>query len=97
MGSSTTPKWESATADEWTTTDQGYPLRSLQDVALVDVAPVLDPAYPDATAGARAMAGALESLAEHVQAPVDEVRSPIRRFARCQQVRIPTRTHEGVR
>lgn len=61
--------------DEWTTSDQGYPMRSLRNVQLVDVAPVVDPAYPDATAGARALSGALVSLAEHVDAPVDEVRS----------------------
>jgi len=44
-------------------------------VQLVDVAPVLDPAYPDATAGARALNGAVQSLADWVQADVEEVRS----------------------
>lgn len=61
--------------DEWTTSDQGYPMRTLHDVQLFDVAPVVDPAYPDATAGARALSGALASLAAHVDAPMDEVRS----------------------
>jgi HK97 family phage prohead protease len=54
--------------DEWGTTDQGFPLRRLVQVQLVDVAPVNTPAYPDATAG-------LRSLAEHVGASLDEVRS----------------------
>ena len=54
--------------DEWSTTDQNYPLRTLHEVQLVDVAPVLDPAYPDATAGLRSLASAME-------APFDEVRS----------------------
>lgn len=54
--------------DDWSTTDQGFPLRRLVQVQLVDVAPVNTPAYPDATAG-------LRSLAEHVGASLDEVRS----------------------
>lgn len=54
--------------DDWSTTDQGFPLRRLVQVQLMDVAPVNTPAYPDATAG-------LRSLAEHVGASLDEVRS----------------------
>jgi HK97 family phage prohead protease len=54
--------------DEWTTTDQGYPLRSLLSVQLVDVAPVNSPAYVDTSAG-------LRSLADHKGVPLDEVRS----------------------
>lgn len=61
--------------DDWSTTDQGYPQRTLLAVQLVDVAPVLDPAYPDATAQARALAAAFESLADHLDVPEDEVRS----------------------
>ena len=58
-----------AGGDEWTTTrDTNYPLRTLHEVQLVDVAPVLDPAYPDATAG-------LRSLARAMDAPLEEVRS----------------------
>jgi HK97 family phage prohead protease len=64
-----------ADGDSWATSDQGYPLRSLHGVQLVDVAPVVDPAYPDATAAARAMSAAYVSLAEHVHADIDEVRS----------------------
>lgn len=61
--------------DHWTTSDQGYPLRELNEVQLFDVAPVVDPAYPDATAQSRALAGALASLADQVQVAVEEVRS----------------------
>lgn len=56
-----------AGGDSWeATTDQGYPMRSLHDVQLVDVAPVLRPAYPDASAG-------LRSLALQVGAPLEDV------------------------
>lgn len=54
--------------DEWSTTDQGFPLRTLVTGVLVDVAPVNKPAYPDSTAG-------LRSLAEFVHADFEEVRS----------------------
>lgn len=53
--------------DEWTTTDQGFPMRKLVSGQLVDVAPVNIPAYPDTTAG-------LRSLAVHMHADLDEVR-----------------------
>jgi uncharacterized protein len=52
--------------DDWATTDGAYPMRSLVLGALVDVAPVNSPAYPDATAG-------LRSLALHVGAPIEDV------------------------
>ena len=52
--------------DEWSVTDQNYPMRSLREVILVDTAPVVDPAYPDATAG-------LRSLAAHMGAPIEDV------------------------
>jgi HK97 family phage prohead protease len=53
--------------DHWDTSDQGYPMRTLLKVQLVDVAPVDDPAYPDATAG-------LRSLADRFDADFEEVR-----------------------
>jgi len=61
--------------DEWGVSDFNYPMRTLLSVQLVDVAPVLDPAYPDATAGARAINGAVESLAQWIQGDPEEVRS----------------------
>lgn len=60
--------------DEWGLSEHNYPMRTLHSVELIDVAPVLDPAYPDATAGARAMDGAIRSLSMWVQAEPDEVR-----------------------
>lgn len=41
--------------DEWSLTEQGFPLRILRAVQLVDVAPVDDPAYRDTTVAARAL------------------------------------------
>lgn len=61
--------------DEWGLSEFNYPMRTLLDVQLVDVAPVLDPAYPDATSHARAMNGAVESLSNWVQGDPEEVRS----------------------
>ena len=61
--------------DEWGVSDQfGYPMRTLHAVQLIDVAPVLDPAYPDATAAARSVDGAVRSLASWAQADPAEVR-----------------------
>ena len=61
--------------DEWGVSEFNYPMRTLHSVQLVDVAPVLDPAYPDATSGARALNGAVESLAAWVQGDPEEVRT----------------------
>lgn len=57
-----------AVEDDWGLTDQGFPKRSLMTAQLVDVAPVNIPAYNDTTAG-------LRSLANHVHADLEEVRS----------------------
>ncbi len=54
--------------DEWGLSDDQFPLRTLHAVQLVDVAPVNTPAYIDTSTG-------LRSLARHMDADVDEVRS----------------------
>lgn len=54
--------------DEWTVTDQNFPKRRLLSGSLVDVAPVVSPAYLDTSAG-------LRSLAVRVGAELEEVRS----------------------
>lgn len=54
--------------DEWAVTDQGFPLRSLLSVQLVDVAPVNSPAYLDTSA-------ALRSLADCKHVDPDELRA----------------------
>lgn len=64
--------------DEWRTTDQNYPMRVLHEVQLVDVAPVLDPAYPDATAGLRSLAAAMDAPLEEVRSLAD--RDELRKF-----------------
>src|SRR5258707_9870956 len=65
-----------AGGDEWGITDQNFPRRTLHDVELVDVAPVLTPAYPDATAAVRATTAPPRSLADHMQITVDDVPQP---------------------
>lgn len=53
--------------DDWTTTDQGFPLRTLVSGRLMDVAPVNTPAYEDTSVG-------LRSLAQKFDAPLEGVR-----------------------
>lgn len=42
--------------DDWGLTDQGFPLRTLLELKLVDVAPVVQPAYLDTSTGLRSLA-----------------------------------------
>jgi HK97 family phage prohead protease len=44
--------------DEWDMTEQGFPLRTLKQIRLVDVAPVNSPAYLDTSSGLRSLAEA---------------------------------------
>ena len=54
--------------DDWATSDQGFPLRSLISGRLIDVASVNTPAYEDTSTG-------LRSLADKFHADLEEVRS----------------------
>ena len=54
--------------DDWTTDDSGFPLRTLVQGRLYDVAPVNTPAYRDTSVG-------LRSLAAKFDAPLEEVRA----------------------
>lgn len=54
--------------EEWGVTDQGFPLRTLLAVQLVDVAPVNSPAYMDSTV-------AMRSLSRRVHVPVDDLKN----------------------
>jgi uncharacterized protein len=63
------------TDDTWGESEFGLPLRQLHAVELVDVAPVLDPAYFATNASGRGMNGAIESLASWVDADPSEVRA----------------------
>jgi HK97 family phage prohead protease len=47
-----------ADGDEWTETEDGFPLRVLTNVALRDISPVTYPAYPDTEAALRSLAEA---------------------------------------
>lgn len=44
--------------DSWDTTEDGFPLRTLNQIRLIDVAPVVQPAYLDTTSGLRSLAEA---------------------------------------
>lgn len=57
--------------DDWSLTEQGFPMRTLLDVQLVDVAPVVSPAYLDTTSGMR-------SLASHLDRGADEIAEALR-------------------
>lgn len=65
--------------DDWTTSDQGFPMRTLVSGRLLDVAPVNTPAYEDTSVGTRSIDGALASLARKFEADVAEVRSMAQR------------------
>lgn len=84
--------------DEWTTTDQGFPLRILTAVRLYDVAPVNTPAYEDTSVGLRSIDGALESLSRAFEADIAEVRTLaeandlMKFFKRTDKVGEPART-----
>jgi HK97 family phage prohead protease len=54
--------------DDWSMTEQDFPLRTLMSGQLVDVAPVNSPAYLDTSTG-------LRSLAEKAGADLEEVRA----------------------
>jgi HK97 family phage prohead protease len=53
--------------DDWGFTEDDFPLRTLREVQLMDVAPVVNPAYRDSTTG-------LRSMASHFDLDLDEVK-----------------------
>jgi len=61
--------------DDWGTSEQGFPLRTLVSGRLHDVAPVNTPAYEDTSVGLRSVDAALRSLALKFDADVAEVRT----------------------
>lgn len=65
--------------DEWGITEQGFPLRTLKQVHLVDVAPVNQPAYKDTSVGLRSLASHLGVEVGLVEAAsTEELRSLIK-------------------
>jgi HK97 family phage prohead protease len=57
--------------EEWSTTDNGYPLRTLTDVVLYELGPVASPAYLQTQDGGAAVA--LRSFAQFVDLPFEQV------------------------
>jgi HK97 family phage prohead protease len=87
--------------DDWTTSDQGFPMRTLVSGRLHDVAPVNTPAYEDTSVGTRSIDGALASLATKFAADPAEVRAMAQRdelrkfFARTDKVAEPRRSAQA--
>ncbi len=64
--------------DEWSVTEQGFPLRTLLNVQLVDVAPVNSPAYLDTSTGLRSLAVRIDVDPDDVsRVSLDEIRKRI--------------------
>ena len=53
--------------DDWTQSDQGFPMRTLVSGKLIDVAPVNVPAYDDTSVGLRSLANKFEADLEEVR------------------------------
>lgn len=75
-------------ADEWGFTEQGFPLRTLVEIQLVDVAPVVNPAYLDTTSG-------LRTLAEARGLDVDAVATAAREGHLADVITVPKDQREG--
>jgi hypothetical protein len=58
-------------ADEWTTTDSGFPLRRILDCVLYELGPVASPAYLQTAQDGAAVA--LRSLSKFVDLPLEQV------------------------
>lgn len=52
--------------DDWGLTKSGFPVRTLLEVQLVDVAPVVNPAYLDTSSSVRSLAGRLDASPDEV-------------------------------
>jgi HK97 family phage prohead protease len=62
--------------DEWSVTEQGFPLRTLLNVQLIDVAPVNSPAYLDTSTGIRSLAQRIDVDPDDVgRVSLEEIRS----------------------
>jgi len=62
--------------DEWGVTENDFPLRTLTSIHLIDVAPVVSPAYRDSSVAMRSLAAAVHMDVDAVrEAPVEEIRS----------------------
>jgi HK97 family phage prohead protease len=84
-----------ADEDEWATDDTGFPMRTLNQVRLLDVAPVNSPAYLDTSVGLRSLAKKFDADFEEVRKMADQ--NELTRFFKRtdgqpspEQVRVPT-------
>ena len=72
-------KWSSfafrTIEDEWGVTEQGFPLRTLLAVQLVDVAPVNSPAYLDTSVAARSLEASRAAAAPPESTPEEGQRA----------------------
>lgn len=69
--------------EDWSTTEQGFPVRELISIRLVDVAPVVQPAYLDTSVAVR-------SLAERIHADPNEVPALVERGEIAKRLQTPT-------
>lgn len=69
-------KWSSfafrTIEDEWGVTEQGFPLRTLRAVQLVDVAPVNSPAYLDTSVAARSLRAQADATPPPTETPTED-------------------------
>ena len=74
------------TRDRWEQTDDGYPIRMIEEASLDrgDVSPVTYPAYPDADSGIGERA--LRSLSDHFNLPLETVRACADSNTLCQVI-----------
>lgn len=68
--------------DDWSLTDQDFPLRTITEMQLLDVAPVVTPAYMDTTSG-------LRSLAAHLDRSEDEIAEALKANRAAELIRKP--------
>lgn len=62
--------------EEWGLTENGFPLRSLSGIQLIDVAPVNSPAYLDSSVGLRSLAARTGLSVDAIEGiPVEEMRA----------------------
>jgi HK97 family phage prohead protease len=65
-------------SDSWDESPEGFPMRTLKEVALVDIAPVVSPAYRDTTTGLRCLPRTLVKDIEIVKAMLASGRVKLR-------------------
>jgi hypothetical protein len=74
--------------EDWATDDSGFPLRTLKQVRLLDVAPVNAPAYQDTSVGLRSLAAKFDADLEEVRQMAAE--NELTRFFKRTDAAAPT-------